>query len=84
MATQPWHDALARSEPRCFSSCPLVPVSRDVRSDLRRRIQELNIGYIVVHPQMMDTERLRAVVELLASIDRLIRLDTSADVVAFA
>ncbi len=60
-----------------------TPPPGDVTADLRRRLQELSVGYVVIHTNMMDRSWLEQTLELLGRIDGLHRLNTSEDIVAF-
>jgi hypothetical protein len=72
-----------RSSPAIAFLADESPGPGDIAADLRRLIHELHVGYLVVHPQMLSSSRLRAILELLPTVEGLTRLDADADVIAF-
>jgi hypothetical protein len=76
--------AYYRSSPAIMFLAAETPPPGDVAVDLERRMLELNVGYVVVHPDMLERERLGRILELLSSTRGLQRLDTgSSSLIAF-
>jgi hypothetical protein len=60
-----------------------IPLSGDLTADLRQKIEELGVGYIVVHPNMMKPERVAPTLRLLATLPGLTPIAASPELVAF-
>jgi hypothetical protein len=55
----------------------------DLAADLERRMRELNVGYVIVHPSMLEKEHLTAVMALLQGARGLKRLEVPSELVVF-
>jgi hypothetical protein len=56
----------------------------DVAADLRIKLRDLRVGYVVIHPEMMDRAWFEETITLFSGVDGLRRLETTTDVVAFS
>jgi hypothetical protein len=72
-----------RGSPALMMLANEAPPPGDVESDLRRRLEELRVGYVVVHPQMVGPDRLPQVLDLLSRMGQLSRVPTSGDLIVF-
>jgi hypothetical protein len=72
-----------RKSPALMLFANEAPPSGDVEADLRHRLRELHVGYVVVHPDMIESSRLRQVLDLLERVDDLAQLPLRGDVIAF-
>lgn len=59
------------------------PPPGDIESDLRFRLNELQVGYVVVHPEMVGPDRLPQVLDLLSRAVDLTRVQSSGDLIVF-
>jgi hypothetical protein len=59
------------------------PPPGDLAADLQRRLRELKVGYVLVHPEMLDHEHLKQVMALLAAAPNLERIETTSSLIAF-
>ncbi|HXX66170.1 MAG TPA: hypothetical protein VEK07_03260 [Polyangiaceae bacterium] len=59
------------------------PPDGDIATDLRRRLEELDVGYVVVHPAMLEPIRLRQILGLLTAVDGLVPMPSDDGVLAF-
>ena len=59
------------------------PIDGDLLSDVRTRIAELHVGYIVIHSTMLDPGRLQSILRLLSNLSGLTRLDSDPEVIVF-
>jgi hypothetical protein len=60
-----------------------TPPPGNLQADLTRRLDELNVGYVVIHPELLDRDRLAQIMDLLDGTVGLVRLPPSGDLVAF-
>jgi hypothetical protein len=60
-----------------------TPPPGDIEADLRRRLDELHVGYVVIHPEMIEPNRLVQVLDVLGRVGELTRLGGSGDLIAF-
>jgi hypothetical protein len=60
-----------------------TPPAGDLGDDLARKVKELNVGYVVVHPELLEPQRLSDVMRLLAGLPDLERLDSPSGAIAF-
>jgi len=72
-----------RTSPAIMFLAHETPPAGDIAQDFRRRLRELNVCYVVVHPELMETAWLAQAMDLLNGVDSLRRLDTSGGAVAF-
>jgi hypothetical protein len=72
-----------RKSPALMLFANEAPPPGDVEADLRHRLRELHVGYVVVHPDMVDPTRLPQVLDLLGRVGDLVRIDSEGDVIAF-
>jgi hypothetical protein len=72
-----------RSSPILMFLAGEPPPPGDLAADLQRRLRELKVGYVLVHPEMLDHERLKGVVALLAAAPNLERRETTSSLIAF-
>ena len=59
------------------------PPPGDIESDLKSRLDELHVGYVVVHPEMVEPDRLPQVLDLLSRTGDLRRVPSSGDLIVF-
>jgi len=78
-------DALAfyRASPAIMFLAGEPPIDGDLLSDVRTRIDELHVGYIVIHSTMLDPGRLQSILRLLSNLSGLTRLDSDPEVIVF-
>jgi hypothetical protein len=72
-----------RSSPALMTLAGEAPPPGDVAADLASRLDELRVGYVVVHAGMMSQEHLRGVLELLGRMKGLSCIERGPDVIAF-
>ncbi len=60
-----------------------LPPPGDVTADLRQKVEELGVGYIVVHPDMMKPERVAPTLRLLSALPGLTPIAAGPELVAF-
>jgi hypothetical protein len=72
-----------RKSPALMLLANETPPPGDLEADLIRRIDELHVGYVVVHPGLVDGDRLGRIMELLNRTVDLVRLPSTGDLVAF-
>jgi hypothetical protein len=78
-------EALAyyRSSPALMYLAHETPPAGDVSADLRRKLAELAVGYVVIHPDLMDAGWLQRTLDLFDGIENLHRLQTRGGAIAF-
>jgi hypothetical protein len=72
-----------RASPAIMFLAHEAPLTALVAEDLQRKLRELAVGHIVIHPGMMDPAWLKETMELAAGIKGLRRLETGTGVIAF-
>lgn len=75
--------AYYRASPSIMLLAGEVSPPGDLAADLERRMEALNVGYVVVHPAMLGSDRLAAVMKLLAGARGLERLELSRELIVF-
>ena len=59
------------------------PPPGDIDADLAHKLVELDVGYVLVHPNMLKPDQFKAVMEILNRSATLTRVMEAADLVAF-
>jgi len=59
------------------------PPAGDLAEDLRRRLRDLDVCYVVIHPELMDRAWHERTLELFRSLEGLRRLETGSATAAF-
>lgn len=72
-----------RASPALMYLAGETPPSGDVATDLRQKMTELGVGYVVVHPDMMRPDRVGPTLDLLAKTPGLTRIADGPDLVAW-
>lgn len=72
-----------RSSPAIMFLAGETPPPGDLAADLERRMTELKVGYVVVHPSMLNRERLAAVMELLQGARGLERQEVASSLIVY-
>jgi hypothetical protein len=72
-----------RASPAIMFLAHEAPLTAEVAEDLPQKIRELAVGYIVMHPEMMDTAWLKEALALLQGLEGVRRLETDGGVIAF-
>jgi hypothetical protein len=60
-----------------------IPPAGDIASDLRRRLRELDVCYVVIHTELMDKVWREQTLALFSRVDGLRRLEASTGITAF-
>jgi hypothetical protein len=76
--------AYYRASPALMFLAEEPPPPGDRVADLRQKIAELDVGYVVVHPEMLQPGHLASVLQLLDQAGELERLPDTADLIAFS
>jgi hypothetical protein len=72
-----------RQSPALMFLANETPPLGDVQADLKRRLKELRVGYVVVHPDMIGADRLPQLLELLGTASDLTRLEHTGTLIVF-
>ena len=73
----------ARASPALMYLAGETPPSGDIPADLRDKIAELGVRYVVIHPRMMKPDRIAPTLALLAKIPGLVRFAEEPDLIAW-
>jgi hypothetical protein len=60
-----------------------TPPPGDSLTDLIQRVRDLDIGYVVIHPDKFPPARLSTIVDLVSRVPDLTRMASDSDVIAF-
>lgn len=60
-----------------------TPPPGDLDADLRRRLAELHVDCILVHPDMVEPSQLQRILALLSHVDDLTPIASREDLIAF-
>jgi hypothetical protein len=72
-----------RASPALMYLAGETPPPGDVMADLQKKMAELRVGYVVVHPDMMKPERVAPTLGMLAKIPGLTRIAEDPDLFAW-
>ncbi|MDP9000768.1 MAG: hypothetical protein M3O46_11730 [Myxococcota bacterium] len=72
-----------RQSPALMFLAGATPPPGDLQADLRHRLSELRVGYVVVHPEMVASDRLPEILDLLRHTGELTPLNASQSLIAF-
>lgn len=75
--------AYYRKSPALMYFANETPPAGDAESDLNGKVSELDIKYVLVHPRMLDPQRLAPTLELVARTGRFERIADGPDIIAF-
>jgi hypothetical protein len=72
-----------RSSPIIMFLAGETPPPGDLAPDLQRRLKDLKVGYVIVHPAMLEPNRLKGIVDLLDAAPNLVRMEATPGLIAF-
>jgi hypothetical protein len=72
-----------RESPSLMFLANEIPPAGDIASDLRRRLRELDVCYVVIHTELMDKAWREQTLALFSRVDGLRRLEARTGITAF-
>jgi len=72
-----------RSSPIIMFLAGETPPPGDLAADLQRRLKDLKVGYVIVHPAMLEPNRLKGIVDLLGAAPNLVHMEATPGLIAF-